>query len=165
MMTSNFGQHGVFHNAGNSTLRVSGLALFAVLFWPLQAMPLHHALTICVLALQNMQTHCYLQAFCMPKFNPRLFCSAHSSLGLSSLESWPVVRHMTMTKKPVKLRPYQSRSALFGTAKMTCQVQTIHQHQPQRRKSWWLLNPEIQDALCTRCRNPISCHLCKGLAC
>ena len=32
MLTNDFGQHGVFHNAGSSTLRVSGLALFAVLF-------------------------------------------------------------------------------------------------------------------------------------
>ena len=105
-MTNDFGQHGVFHNAGNSTLRVSGLALFLVLFWPLQAMPLHHASTICVLDLQNMQTHRYLQAVRMLKFDSRLFCSAHSSLGLSSLESRPAACHVTTTKKVVKLRPY-----------------------------------------------------------
>ena len=133
MLTNDFGQHGVFHNAGSSTLHVSGLALFAVLFWPLQAMPPHHASTICVLALQNMQTHRYLQAFRMLKFDPRLFCSARSSLGLSWLESRLAARHVTTTKKVVKLRPYQNRPALFGVAKTTCQVQTIHQRQPQQR--------------------------------
>ena len=87
MLTNHFGQYVVFRSAGNSTLGVLELALFAVLFWPLQAMPLHHASTICVLALQNMQTHRYLQAFCMLQFDPRLFCSARSSLGLLSPES------------------------------------------------------------------------------
>ena len=133
MLTNDFGQHGVFHNAANSKLRVSGLALFAVLFWLLQAMPLHHASTICMLALQNMQTHYYLQAFGALNFDPGLFYLACSLLGLLLLESQLAVRYVTMMKKTVKLCPYQNRPMLFGIAKVTCQVQTIGQHQAQQR--------------------------------